>query len=411
MANGKFVTDVLLEGAALDSRAARMNKDRRALLCAILAAVLAISLQVLIVRYDYNGNWTALYRTGAQSKAPPTALAQDHIYIFPNWEGYDGQMYHYMAHDPFITRGFSQEIDLPRFRYRRILVPVCAWLLAAGQDRFVDPAYVLVVNLFVFLGTWWVALIARHFGVHPAWSLAFLMLPAVLVSLDRMTVDIALVAVTAGAVYYVYRSNWIAVFTLCVLSGLIRESGLLIAAGVAGWFAFRRCFTRATIMAMSAIPAFGWYAYVNSRTAAVDVNHLSLVPFVGILNRLAAPLPYQYGTAMYVAVTALDYAALVGIVAAVFYCGLHARRFLREASGFIAFAFVVLVAVVSPSASDWGEAYGFARLHSPLILLVGMDGLRTRSQLAFLPLVLTAPRIGLRLGPQIVHALHALLGV
>lgn len=54
-----------------------------------------------------GGNWTALFCTGSEFKPVPAPLRSDNIYIFQGTFGYDGQEYHYIAHDPFLTRGFS----------------------------------------------------------------------------------------------------------------------------------------------------------------------------------------------------------------------------------------------------------------------------------------------------------------
>src|ERR1700735_587174 len=109
-----------------------MSWARRPVLYALTAAVLALTWQALTVRYTYRGNGTALFCTGALSNPPPAALVSEHIYRFPNSYGYDGQFYHYMAHDPLLRRGFQSSLDSPRFRYRRMLVPFSAWLLGSG---------------------------------------------------------------------------------------------------------------------------------------------------------------------------------------------------------------------------------------------------------------------------------------
>src|ERR1700687_3781501 len=112
---------------------------------AVLAVMLAGGWQALTVHYNYGGNSTGLFCAGSRFAAPPAALNFEHIYQFQNSYGYDGQMYHYMAHDPFLTREFKSSIDAPRFRYRRILLPFAAWLFAGSRDQFVDAAYYGVV--------------------------------------------------------------------------------------------------------------------------------------------------------------------------------------------------------------------------------------------------------------------------
>jgi len=389
-----------------------MSWTRRPIWFALLAVLCAATWQGLTVRYNYGGNWTALYCTGAKFAAPPAELRSERIYRFPDSFGYDGQSYHYMAHDPFLKRGFQASMDAPRFRYRRILVPLSAWLVAGGQDGYVDRGYLAVVWFWVFAGTLWTGMVARQRGAPAAWALVFLLVPATIVSLDRLTVDVALAALTAGVVYYAGRRNWIATAALCALACLVRESGLLIPVALATWCAMERRWLRAVGMAMAAVPALAWYLYAGSHASPRgSPNDLaSPLPFAGILTRICHPVPYSFGLAVNVLATALDYAALAGIVAAVVYCIVHWRRLARLPDGAMALLFVALVAVVSSSAV-WDEAFAFARGYSPLLLLVGLDGFRTRSRVAALPLALTLPRVGLQIGSQALHVARGILGV
>jgi len=377
---------------------------------ALLAALLAFCWQALTVHYNYGGNWTGLFCTGARFIAPPAALDSEHIYRFRNADGYDGQMYHYMAHDPFLTRGFQSAMDSPRVRYHRILVPFAAWLMAGGRDQLIDIAYYALILLSVFAGALWAARIADQSGAHPAWALSFLFIPGVAVSIDRMTIDASLIALTAGFVYYSGNGRWPAVFLLCALAGLARESGLLLTAGVVAWFAIHRRWERAFAFALSAAPAVAWYAYVNARTPASPSDVLSFIPFAGILTRLATPVHYPFGVAMNALTGVLDYAALAGIVVAVVYCAANRRRLAKEPDGLVAFAFVALAAWLSWR-PVWEEAYAFARVYSPLILLLALDGLRARSFLGALPLILTAPGIGLEMGGQVLGIARGLTGL
>ena len=200
------------------------------------------------------------------------------------------------------------------------------------------------------------------------------------------------------------------VFLLCALARLARERGLLLTAGVVAWFAIHRRWERAFAFALSAAPAVAWYAYVNARTPASPSDVLSFIPFAGILTRLATPVHYPFGVAMNALTGVLDYAALAGIVVAVVYCAANRRRLAKEPDGLVAFAFVALAAWLSWR-PVWEEAYAFARVYSPLILLLALDGLRARSFLGALPLLLTAPRIGLEMGGQVLGIARGLTGL
>ena len=58
----------------------------------------------------------------------------------PESRGFDGQFYHYMAHDPLLTHGMAGAVDLPRLRYGRILVPALAYAVAFGRP---DRAHII----------------------------------------------------------------------------------------------------------------------------------------------------------------------------------------------------------------------------------------------------------------------------
>jgi len=93
-------------------------------------------------------------------RQPALSLAPEHPYEFAGAAGWDGQWYHAIAHDPLLRRGTAPFIDSARLRYRRILVPALAFLLAAGNDAFIDPAYRLTLLLFLALGAAWLARLA-----------------------------------------------------------------------------------------------------------------------------------------------------------------------------------------------------------------------------------------------------------
>jgi len=95
-------------------------------------AALAFFWQSLTVHFNYGGNWTALFCIGSQYERPPE-LNIERPYVFQNSPGYDGAVYHYIAHDPFMQHDLLPYVDAPRYRYRRILIPLAAYTLALGR--------------------------------------------------------------------------------------------------------------------------------------------------------------------------------------------------------------------------------------------------------------------------------------
>src|SRR5579862_780128 len=163
-----------------------MPHNARPLVYAVGAMALVFSWQWATVQANYGGNWSALYCTGARLGVP-SRLAAEHIYEFPGSFGFDGQMYHYVAHDPLIrTPDLKAAVDAPWLRYRRILVPGLAYMLALGRANWVDPAYFALVLIFIGAGVYWSVECSQALGRSPAWGLLFLLMPATLISMDRL---------------------------------------------------------------------------------------------------------------------------------------------------------------------------------------------------------------------------------
>src|SRR5580658_3341998 len=247
-----------------------MTQDRRGacISSALICLAIGFAWQALTVHYNRDGNWSALFLTGSRFAVPP-ALASEHLYVFPDSAGYDGQMYHYAAHDPLLRHGLGKFIDSPRLRYRRILLPAAAFLLAGGRQGAIDGCFIASNLLFVFFGAWW---LGRYFvlsGLSPAWSILFVATPAAVTSLDRLTVDLSMTALAMGFAYYAkIESRW-RLYAVLVLAGLSRETGLILIAAYCLSRLVQRRFLAAVLFSTAGLPTIAWYMYVHSRTEAI----------------------------------------------------------------------------------------------------------------------------------------------
>ncbi len=373
-----------------------------------LAAVLAVlGWQAATVRLNYAGNWTALFCAGTALGVPP-ALASEHVYLFPG-SGWDGQYYHGIAHDPLIRADLWKSIDAPRLRYSRILVPALAHLLASGDTARIDGAYRLVILGFLFLGVYWLSRIAVNAGRHPAWGLAFCLVPAAICSVDRMVPDIALAALCLGFALYAGRESHGAIsYLVLVLAALTRDTGLLLVVALCGWWLYRGRSARAAVFATAALPALAWYAYVRAHTQPFAYHSLVSIPFSGLLNRFVHPLAYALPRNEAAWAEALDYVALLGLVL-VLALVVRALRNSGATPATLAMALFSLLTVAGWHPGDWLDAYDYARIFSPLLLLVGLRTLEAGGRLWALPLLLTLPRMALIPGLHTAQALRALL--
>jgi hypothetical protein len=382
----------------------------RSILFAGIAVFAVLGWQWATVRANYGSNWTALFCTGGVHGVPP-GLASEHIYLFPGSTGFDGQMYHYIAHDPLMRdKGLSRFVDSPRLRYRRILVPALAWLLALGRTGWIDGMYFTVNLLFVGLGVFWSAEWLRGHSRHPGWGLLFPLLPSTVMSVDRLVVDVALGALAIAFVLYSKRPCW-QLYLVLAAATLTRETGLLLLAGYCGYLLFQRRWATAVLFCSSAAPAALWYGYVQLHLAP-DHHTTNWLPLPELFGAILHPVTYPAGVPLVPLVQAADLLALAGMLLAIALAILLVARgcFQPECLAALLFALLGILFLLQRS-EEWQNVYGFGRAWSPLLLFLAVQAVRRRSSVWLLPWAMMVPRVAIQLAPQalgIVKAVSAL---
>lgn len=384
-----------------------MGLSRRPALLGLAAALGLWCWQFLTVHYNYGGNWTALFRIRAGMPVPQF-LKSEKLYIFLD-QGYDGQVYHLMAHDPWMRKGSREAIAGASFRYQRIFVPALAWALALGQDRWVHRSYFAVILAFAFLGVYWMALLAGRMGLNASWGLAFVLMPAAIVSIDRMTVDIALAAWVAGFALYAGKAPAWSVAALLACAALTRETALPIIAGYALYLITQRRIREALWIAAAALPAIAWFLYLGRMESSPVATYGSWIPLAGFIERLLHPAHYAGPPWKAAVAMGADYAALGGIAVALALSMRLAFRGRWDAPAAAAY-FLALAAIFLGSQGVWQEADAFGRVLTPLLLLVAILYFQPRPWLALAPALMVDPPIALTMWQQAAGIARGLLG-
>jgi hypothetical protein len=361
---------------------------------ALACALLGWAWQCLVVNTRYQGNWTALFCTGSSFAAPP-ALAGERIYVFPNSAGYDGQFYHYAAHDPLVRGGMQRYMDVPRRRYERILLPAMAFALALGHQPFIDAAFIATNLLFLFLGAWWLGRLLETFGFRPQWAALFVLAPATLISLDRLTVDLAFAALCIGFALYVRLKQDVGVYGMVALACLSRETGFVLAAAACLPLLAQRRFAKAAAFATATLPAAAWYLYLASQTPAdPDAQAAHLMPLAGIVKVMILPFSYSVADSSRTILQWLDRMALLGFVLAALLTVWIVRR---TRFGPVEAAMVLWsgLGLCLPKIV-WAEPFAGPRLFTPLLILVMVLGMPLLRWRALVPMGMVLPRVALQ---------------
>jgi hypothetical protein len=189
-----------------------------------------------------------------------------------------------------------------------------------------------------------------------------------------MTVDVALAALTVAFVVYWRSGGGVKLFAVLVLSCLARDTGLLLVAGSCLFELLNRRLTRAVIWACAAVPMLAWYAYLGrifpEKThfglPAWFASRLGPGLFFHMLHPPRYPLPpLLEGIARFGDVLALAAILTAALLAILF---LRARPWGPVAIS--AALFTALVFALTNAELIWIDVNGYARIVSPLLILI-----------------------------------------
>ena len=327
--------------------------------------------------------------------------------IFPRGYGYDGQFYHAMAHDPLVRGDSWRFMDDARLRYRRILVPLSAWLLALGRDRFVDAAYDGVLAAAVFLGAWAFGGLARLRDRSAAWGAGFLLIPATVISLDRMTPDVALASLTAALPLAVQTERRGLAFVVSMLAPLVRETGWLVLLGYGASLVLQRRWRHAGVVTLAALPAAAWYVYVH-RSFPSHPYPLLAVPLAGLWSAAMHPQDAASQAALAPLMRLFGLLALAGMLLAFAWAAVLWRRDPHGALPITGLLFA-LVGIFVQRPDHWLAAHDYGRVYSPLFVVLALYALTRGTAWPLLPLGLVWARLALEMRGEVLGVVRGIL--
>ena len=142
---------------------------------ALVVTALTLAWQALVVHGYFHGHWSALFFTGDRFTQSQPVRAES-TYVLPRSDGYDGQFYHAIAHDPLDLGGADRFIDAPHIRYSRILLPALSYALGGGRLLWIDRVYRGLELMFLFLGVYCASSWAKDRNRSAWWGAAFVLL-------------------------------------------------------------------------------------------------------------------------------------------------------------------------------------------------------------------------------------------
>lgn len=347
----------------------------------------------------------------------PPALTSG-AWIFPGSKGYDGQYYRVVAHDPWMQTDMQLAVDA-QHRFDRILLPAAAWLVALGRQSWIDTSYIVLVLASLFAGTWFTSMWATLENRAVWCGFGFLLLPGVVITLSRMTVDITEYACFAAALYFWRRNFWIGCWIAGAAAFLTRDLGLILIVALVGMSLVQRVWRRAALFATAAIPAALWIFWVSLAMKSHQVAHpptLALIPkwafrtpVLGVFLAIANPPNYPLAGWLKPATQWLDGISIAGVMIAAFATVAEVKRRPFRLESALCVLYAVLFLMTS-TRGFWNDNFSYPRAFTPLLGLVAWQNMNSFSAWAFLPWICVLLRVCWQLGPQLIGIFHAVHG-
>jgi len=210
-------------------------------------------------------------------------------------EGYDGQFVYYIAVDPNPAR-VAPHLDVPAYRYQRILLPLLARLLALGRAEVIPYTIPLVNLLALALGSCALSAWLQRFGLSRWYALTYgLWAGFTLALVADMAEPLAYALAAAGFLvleaFQSPRRAWLG-WLLLGLAIFARETTLLFAVAVPLSYLVRREWRPALASGMVMFLPFvlfqGWlwiiFGQPGIASGGAGATPFEIIPFMGLLR-------------------------------------------------------------------------------------------------------------------------------
>jgi hypothetical protein len=207
-------------------------------------------------------------------------------------EGYDGQTVYLIARDGFAAAPY---IDVPAYRFQRILLPAAGAVLALGQDDLLHWALFAVNLLALGVSTYLLERLLMDFGVSRWYALGYALSAGVLGAARLLTTEPLAYGLVIAAIYSLHKhDNWWLAALLFALAALAKETTLLFVGAYGLWWLCQQRFVRAIAFGVLAgLPFALWQLVLLGQFGTFGVGSggegatgFEIIPFWGFIRIL-----------------------------------------------------------------------------------------------------------------------------
>ncbi len=246
-------------------------------------------LYVSVVIIANKGDSLALVTIGTQfSEGIPEAQG--------GTEGYDGQFGYYIARDPATAAEF---IDVPAYRFQRILLPGIGWTLSLGNATLIPWIFLIVGVISLAVGTGLLEYLLREHGVSRWYALAYGLTVGIFGSVRLSLPEPLAYALILGGIVLFRQERWWWSAILFALAALARETTLLIPAGLGLYLLMQRRWQKAILFgAITLLPFAIWQGILYTQLGSFGIGSggaqatgFEIIPFMGVIRIITESPP------------------------------------------------------------------------------------------------------------------------
>ena len=293
---------------------------------------------------------------------------------------YDGQFSYTIAVDPAPERA-GPRLDVPAYRYQRILYPLLARLLALGRPSLIPWALIFLNLAAQVAGTWAFGELLASYQISQWYALAYGLWVGSVYSVRLALAEPVAYGLVAGALLLSRRGRegWAAAFY--GLAVFAKETTLLFVAAHLAWQASRRDWRGAARLGAFTLLPFAafqllllhWFGRLGLASGGDLSTSFEVIPYVGLLRiGTINPAALALFAAIFGPMVVLP--SLWGIVASL-------RRLWRRDFALPVFALAFNAGLIPFTPfSTFREPLGLTRLATGLVMAVVLFGAHRRSR-------------------------------
>jgi hypothetical protein len=246
-----------------------------------LITLVVLALVVAWVILQAGGDPLALARLGTRfSQADPGGT-----------EGYDGQFIYYIGLNPD-PQAVAPLLDVPAYRYQRILLPLLGWVISMGDPGLLPWVLAVIGLLTQAAGTWAVGELLAGWGIPRGYALVYGLWAGFVLAVRLDLPEPLAFALVAGALLAMQRNHPMTGWVLYALALFAKEVTMFfVAAQILADLSGRRWRNALALFAIAGLPYFlfqFWLWRVFGQpglgSGGAMATPFEWIPFMGILR-------------------------------------------------------------------------------------------------------------------------------